>query len=76
VLLHLAVAALLLGSALAALAGLPLLWLAATGRASAHVASRCKTSELLAQALVGAALALYCSVVGGVVWSVLGQLLV
>jgi alkaline phosphatase D len=75
-LLHVAVAAVLLASALAALAMLPLLYCVASGRASACVAARCGCSELTAHALVGAALALYCTGTGGVVWSVLEQLLV
>jgi alkaline phosphatase D len=74
--LHAAVAALLLGSALAALAMAPLLWCGASGRAGAALAARTGAPPLLAHAAVGAALAVYCACAGGVTWSFLEQLLV
>ena len=74
--LHLLVAGGLTLAGVGALGIAPLLFLVATGRASAAVEKRLSLSPLPAHALVGAVLAVYCAATGGVALSVLEQLLI
>jgi hypothetical protein len=75
-LLHFAVFVFLVILGLALLALLPAVYCTYNGAAAQWLAGRLALSALTSQGIVGAALSLYCALVLGTLWSILGQLLV